>query len=112
MAHRGTTGPVLIADDDGAVRALLEDALQAADYSTLAAPSGDAAIALAEEHRLRGAVLDVNLPIRSGYEVCRALRTLYGPALPILFVSGARTESYDRIAGLLFGADEYLVKPF
>jgi DNA-binding NarL/FixJ family response regulator len=48
----------------------------------------------------------------SGYEVCRALRRSFGPELPIVFLSGVRTESYDRVAGLLVGADDYLVKPY
>jgi DNA-binding NarL/FixJ family response regulator len=47
----------------------------------------------------------------SGYEVCRTLRA-QAPGLPIVFVSGARTESYDRVAGLLLGADDYVVKPY
>ena len=57
-------------------------------------------------------ILDVRLPGRSGYEVCHALRRRHGANLPILFLSGERVESYDRAAGLLLGADEYLVKPF
>jgi DNA-binding NarL/FixJ family response regulator len=56
-------------------------------------------------------VLDVRLPDLSGYEVCRELRDELGESLPILFVSGERSESIDRVAGLLLGADDYLVKP-
>jgi DNA-binding NarL/FixJ family response regulator len=48
----------------------------------------------------------------SGYEICRDLRELHGAGLPIIFVSGKRAESYDRVAGLLIGADDYLAKPF
>jgi DNA-binding NarL/FixJ family response regulator len=44
--------------------------------------------------------------------VCRELRDSFGEQLPILFLSGARTESYDRVGGLLLGADDYIVKPF
>ena len=39
------------------------------------------------------------------------MRQLYGPSLPIVFVSGERVEAYDRAAGLLLGADDYLLKP-
>jgi two-component system response regulator ResD len=53
----------------------------------------------------------VQLPGISGYEVCRFLKG-QDPELPILFISGARAESMDRVAGLLVGADDYLVKPF
>jgi DNA-binding NarL/FixJ family response regulator len=57
-------------------------------------------------------LLDVNMPDGSGYEVCRALRSEFGPGLPIVFLSGERTEGFDRAAGLMLGADDYLVKPF
>ena len=109
---RGNCGPVLIADDDAATVELVVGSLSEAGYETCAARSGDDAIALASEYALGAAILDVNLPVRSGYEVCRELRRRFGVALPILFVSGDRTEAYDRIGGLLLGADDYLVKPF
>jgi DNA-binding NarL/FixJ family response regulator len=48
----------------------------------------------------------------SGYEVCRELQDEFGEALPIVFVSGTRTEPGDRVAGLLVGGADYLVKPF
>ena len=51
------------------------------------------------------------MPGISGYEVCHVLREQYGPSLPVVFVSGERTESFDRVAGLLVGADDYLAKP-
>jgi DNA-binding NarL/FixJ family response regulator len=57
-------------------------------------------------------VLEVCLSDISGYEVCRSLREEFGDELPIIFVSAARTESFDRVAGLLVGADDYLPKPF
>jgi DNA-binding NarL/FixJ family response regulator len=57
-------------------------------------------------------LLDVNLAEVSGYEVCRDLRDRYGSDIAIIFLSGDRTEPYDRVAGLLVGADDYIVKPF
>jgi DNA-binding NarL/FixJ family response regulator len=57
-------------------------------------------------------VLEVALPGLSGYEVCHQLRNEFGEALPIVFVSGDRTEPFDRVAGFLIGADDYLIKPF
>src|SRR5688572_12380061 len=56
-------------------------------------------------------LLEVPLGGLSGYEVCRALRE-EASEMPIVFVSGSRTESYDRVAGLLVGADDYVVKPY
>ena len=57
-------------------------------------------------------ILDVDLPRISGYEVCRELRDAFGEAVAIMFVSGTRAEAYDRVGGLLIGADDYVVKPF
>jgi DNA-binding NarL/FixJ family response regulator len=111
MTSTRDCGFVLIADDDTALLALLGEALGSAGYATRAATSGDAALALAAAEPPVAAVIDVNLPVRSGYEVCRELRRRCGRSLPILFVSGERTQSYDRIGGLLHGADAYLVKP-
>jgi DNA-binding NarL/FixJ family response regulator len=57
-------------------------------------------------------VLDVSMPGMCGYEVCRSVRIDLGLDLPILFVSGERTDPLDRVAGLTLGGDDYLVKPF
>jgi DNA-binding NarL/FixJ family response regulator len=48
----------------------------------------------------------------SGYETCHELRNLYGETLPLVLLSGTRVDALDRIAGLLLGADDYIVKPF
>ena len=48
----------------------------------------------------------------SGYETCRELRDRYGETLPLVLLSGTRVEALDRVAGLLIGADDYIVKPF
>jgi DNA-binding NarL/FixJ family response regulator len=101
-----------VVDDDPGLLGLLERLLELDDLEVTAVASGEEALAAARAQRPDLAILDVNLPGLSGYEVCRALREAYGPALPILFVSGVRTEPYDRVAGLLLGADDYLVKPF
>ena len=110
--NRGSCGPVLVVDDDPLVVELVRLSLSEAGYSTCCATSGAEAMSVAVQEAIGAAVLDVNLPDGSGYEVCRELRRLYGPGLPIVFVSGDRMEAYDRIGGLLLGADDYLVKPF
>jgi DNA-binding NarL/FixJ family response regulator len=110
--NRGSCGPVLIADDDHRLLVLVRESLLAAGYAVRAAASGEEAVELAAGERLGGAVVDVNLPVLSGYEVCRELRRLHGPTLPIVFISGDRTEVYDRVGGMLLGADDYVVKPF
>ncbi len=112
LDNRASCGPVLVVDDDPVVVELIQLALADAGHSTCCASTGVKAIFAAARDAVSAAVLDVTLPDRSGYEVCRELRRLYGPGLPIVFVSGDRTEPYDRVAGLLLGADDYLVKPF
>jgi DNA-binding NarL/FixJ family response regulator len=57
-------------------------------------------------------VVEVNLPVVGGYEVCRELHDTFGEDLPVIFLSADRTEPYDRVAGLLIGAVDYIVKPF
>jgi DNA-binding NarL/FixJ family response regulator len=102
----------LVAEDDAALGSLLGEALVAGGMEARIALDGARALELAHEERPSAAILDVNLPELSGYEVCRGLRELYGDTLPILFLSGERMESFDRVAGLMIGADDYLVKPF
>jgi DNA-binding NarL/FixJ family response regulator len=104
--------PILIVDDDAAARELVRELLEGAGYSTLEAASGEEALVLAGEQRPSLAVLDPHLPGISGYEVCRQLKERFGERLPIMFVSGTRTEPHDRVAGLMIGADDYIVKPY
>ena len=75
------------------------------------ATTGGEALAAARERRPALVVLDVGLPDVSGFEVCRELRDQLGDALPIILVSGVKTDDHDRVAGLLLGADDYFVKP-
>jgi DNA-binding NarL/FixJ family response regulator len=103
---------VLIADRDDEERAVLAGLLERAGFDVVEAASGDDALTLAQESALSLVILEVPLPGMSGYEVCRALREERGKDIPVLFLSGARTESYDRVAGLSLGADDYLVKPY
>ncbi|MGE5689208.1 MAG: response regulator transcription factor [Pseudomonadota bacterium] len=99
-------------DDDEGVLALLEHLLRTSGLEVTTAATGEAALASARSMRPDLAILDVNLPGLSGYEVCRALHEAHGPSLPIVFISGERTDALDRVAGLLLGADDYLAKPF
>jgi DNA-binding NarL/FixJ family response regulator len=107
-----TEQPILIVDADAAVRGAAANVLRRAGYKTREAVSGEAALEAAHQERPRVVVIEVHLPGVSGYEVCRALRDEFGAGLPIIFISGDRTEPFDRVAGLLIGADDYLVKPF
>jgi DNA-binding NarL/FixJ family response regulator len=103
---------VVIADDDEGIRTLLVEVFDSAGFVVLATGRGDSALSLAQQRRPSAAVLDVDMPGLSGYEVCQRLRTEFGDELAIVLVSGVRMESYDRVAGLLLGADDFMVKPF
>jgi two-component system nitrate/nitrite response regulator NarL len=106
------SGSVLVADGDSEARLELAALLRSAGFDVLEAAAGDEAIALAQEGEPSVAILEIPLAVLSGYEVCRALKSSRGLAVSVLFLSGERTESYDRVAGLLVGADDYLVKPY
>jgi DNA-binding NarL/FixJ family response regulator len=103
---------VLVVDDDDTHRELISTVLGRAGFSTVDAANGEEAMAAARRHHPRLVVLDIRLPDLSGYEICRRLRDEFGATLAIVFLSGERTEGLDRAAGLLVGADDYLVKPF
>jgi DNA-binding NarL/FixJ family response regulator len=103
---------VLIADQEAASRALLASVLRNAGYETIEAEAGDEALELARVSAPGAAILEIPLPGLSGYEVCAALKVEFGPDMPVIFLTGARTEPYDRVAGLLLGADDYVTKPY
>ncbi len=108
----GVGETVLIADADEQSRTGLARVLRGAGYHVLQADTGDAALALARSTEPSAVILEVPLPGLSGYEVCHVLKSELGVRVPVVFLSGARTEAYDRIAGLLLGADDYVVKPY
>jgi two-component system nitrate/nitrite response regulator NarL len=107
-----TAARILIVDGDHLSRGLMSRVLKRVGYITCEAETGEEALAAAKRERPALVVLEVRLPGVSGYEVCRELKDEFGETLPIVFVSGNRTEPGDRVAGLLVGGDDYLVKPF
>ncbi|HKO73747.1 MAG TPA: response regulator transcription factor [Gaiellaceae bacterium] len=106
------TGQILVVDDDPCCRMLVAEALGAVGFETHEVETADEALDFVAGDAPALVILDVNLPLVSGYEVCRRLRDRFGMGLPIVFLSGERVESFDRVAGLLIGADDYVVKPF
>jgi two-component system, OmpR family, response regulator len=109
---RSELGNVLVVDDDAGFRELVAGILGRAGYMTTEAASGEEALEAARREQPDVVLLDVRLPGLSGHEVCRKLRNEIEETLPVLFVSGERVESFDRVAGFLVGGDDYLVKPF
>jgi two-component system, NarL family, nitrate/nitrite response regulator NarL len=112
MAANPNCGSVLIVDDDAMYRASVVVILERVGYETREAESGEEALKAVRLQMPSCVLLDVLLPGVTGYAVCRELRDEYGEALPIIFVTGERTEPGDRVAVLLLGADDYVVKPF
>ena len=103
---------VLVADGDDDSRALVSDLLTRAGIPSVEAPTGDEALAAVRKERPALVLVDVSLPGVSGYEVCSTLKAEFGDGLPVILVSDSRTEPFDRTAGLLLGADDYVTKPF
>jgi DNA-binding NarL/FixJ family response regulator len=102
---------VLVVDGDPESRAALSNVLQRAGYPTQQARTGEEALEAADRQRPALVITETHLPGASGYEICRELRERHGEDLPIIFVSAARTDETDMVAGLLLGADDYLAKP-
>ncbi len=107
----GRTGAVVLADGDRRARALTARSLRRAGYETIEVETGVETLEAVRRNDVGLVVLEVELPDMTGYEVCQELRRAAGDDLPIFFLSGSRTEPLDRVAGLLLGADDYIVKP-
>jgi DNA-binding NarL/FixJ family response regulator len=103
---------VLVVDDDAGFRAHMRLLLERAGFEVVEAADANETLQAVEERDPDLVLLDVCLPRVSGYELYRLLRDRIGESLPILFISGDRVDAYDRVAGLMLGADDYVVKPF
>ncbi|MFC3630595.1 phosphate regulon transcriptional regulator PhoB [Paracoccus angustae] len=103
---------VLVVEDEGAQREVLQYNLEAEGFSVVVADNGEDALLLVQEEQPDLMVLDWMLPKVSGIEVCRQVKA--DPAtrsIPIIMLS-ARSEETDRVRGLETGADDYVVKPY
>ena len=109
MAARKTR--VLVVDDDERFSRFLAALLLSAGYCVVTAASADEAIAASRQARIDAAVIDVVMPGRGGYSICRELREEVASDLPVIFISGDRVDPFDRAAGIIAGGDDYLVKP-
>ena len=101
---------ILVVEDDKALQHSLEASLHASGFEARCTGSGQDALALEQTNAFDAAILDVGLPDVDGFEVLRTLRRR-GSTTPILMLT-ARDALGDRVAGLDFGADDYLIKPF
>jgi len=100
---------VLVVDDERHIVDLVRLYLEKDGYAVLTATDGDEALALHARHEPDLVILDLMLPGRDGFEVCRELRRRGDT--PILMLS-ARDDDIDAIVGLELGADDYVTKPF
>lgn len=100
---------VLIVEDDKDISMVEEAYLDAAGFQTVIVSNGAEVSGLLQKESFDLILLDLMLPGKSGYEVCREIRDKVD--IPILMVT-ARTESLDKIRGLGLGADDYIAKPF
>ena len=100
---------VLIIDDDHKLIELLKDYLSQFGITTLTAEHPDQGLTLFRQKNPSLIILDLMLPEKDGFAVCREIRK--ESAVPIIMLT-ARGELPDRIAGLELGADDYLAKPF
>jgi two-component system, OmpR family, response regulator ResD len=101
---------VLVVDDDDTVADVVVSYLERAGHETQRLADGDAALAAVAHSPPDLVVLDLMLPGVGGLEICRQIR-LTDPHLPLIMLT-ALGEAEDRIAGLQFGADDYVTKPF
>jgi DNA-binding response OmpR family regulator len=101
---------VLLVEDEPNAALVLAKGLREQAYAVDVAGDGDAAIFQAATTDYDAVILDVMLPVRDGFAVCRSIRKS-GSAVPILMLT-ARDAVEARIEGLDSGADDYLVKPF
>jgi len=106
---------VLIVDDEQHIRLLIEQTLEELEddgVELLTATNGDEAINVVEHHHPALVFLDVMMPKRDGFEVCRVIKQEMGLTDTYVVLLTARGQAFDREQGLAAGADLYMTKPF
>ena len=103
---------ILLADDDAGLRRLVGTTLGTEDFELFQACDGDEALDAARTHRPELILLDVNMPRKNGFEVCRLLKDDPETAGIRVVMLTARGNDADLALGREAGADEYFVKPF
>jgi len=101
---------ILVAEDDINIRTGLVDTLESEDYQVIEAKDGRQAMAVFKTGFFDLVLLDVMMPEKSGYDVCRDIRAS-NKDVPIIMLT-AKGEEIDKVVGLQLGADDYITKPF
>ncbi len=100
---------ILIADDNAEIVEILKKFAIKEDLKVDAAYDGEEALTLFGKNKYDLILLDIMMPKKDGYEVCRTIRSQ--SMVPIIMIT-AKGEDYEKIMGLDLGADDYIVKPF
>lgn len=101
---------ILIIEDEPNIRELVLYNLQANGYEGIAAEDGIMGITMVHTEKPDLVLLDIMLPGKNGYDICRELRD-EGIKVPIIMLT-AKSDEVDKVLGLEFGADDYISKPF
>ncbi|WP_223592431.1 vancomycin resistance response regulator transcription factor, VanR-F/VanR-M family [Neobacillus bataviensis] len=100
---------ILIADDEEEIADLIAIHLEKEGYHVIKASDGQEAVRVVETQSIDLLILDIMMPKMDGYEVTRRIREQHN--MPIIFLS-AKTSDFDKVQGLVIGADDYVTKPF
>lgn len=100
---------VLIADDNKQIVSILSEYCKKNNFTVSAVFDGEEALKEIEKNKFDIVLLDVMMPKKDGFDVCRETRKFSN--VPIIMIT-ARGEDYEKIMGLEIGADDYIVKPF
>jgi len=106
------TKKILIADDEPNIVTALEFLLQRNGYEVYIARNGEGALKLVEEHKPDLVLLDVMMPLKSGYEVCQRMRERADWSHIKIIMLTAKGRDVEMSKGLSIGADLYITKPF
>lgn len=106
------TKKILVVDDSPTQMRIITTALQGKGYSVITATDGEQALDIAAKEKPNLMLLDVILPKKNGFQVCRQLKTAPDTKDIKIILVTSKSQDTDRFWGLKQGADEYLTKPF
>ena len=101
---------ILVVEDEPSLIFTLRDTLESEGYQVFVSEDGSHAVEIVQEHSPDLMILDIMLPGKSGYDICKEVRALKY-TFPIIMLT-AKDQEIDKVKGLNLGADDYLTKPF
>ncbi|GAB5409876.1 MAG: response regulator YycF [Balneolaceae bacterium] len=101
---------ILVVEDEPSLIFTLRDTLESEGYQVIVSEDGEHAVELVQEHSPDLMILDIMLPGKSGYDICKEVRSLKY-SFPIIMLT-AKDQEIDKVKGLNLGADDYITKPF